>query len=102
MESTSYVLSFRMVFFYYVTTGWIFDISLWENSINQSMSSLQKLMNYDTTNMNVCMVTHKSRVLLLFLTFSLLLIPTRKNYILYTVANPARGLLNREREENKK
>ena len=28
MESTSYVLSFRMVFFYLVTTGWIFDISL--------------------------------------------------------------------------
>ena len=27
VESTSYVLSFRMVFFYHVTTGWIFDIS---------------------------------------------------------------------------
>ena len=27
MESASYVLSFRMVFFYLVTTGWIFDIS---------------------------------------------------------------------------
>ena len=27
MESTSYVLSFRMVFFYLMTTGWIFDIS---------------------------------------------------------------------------
>ena len=38
MESTSYVLSFRMVFFYLVTTGWIFDISLLcENSINQSI-----------------------------------------------------------------
>ena len=36
MESTSYVLSFRMVFFCLVTTGWIFDISLCENSINQS------------------------------------------------------------------
>ena len=37
MESTAYVLSFRMVFFvffYLVTTGWIFDISLCENSIN--------------------------------------------------------------------
>ena len=32
MESTSYVLSFRTVFFYLVTTGWIFDISLCENS----------------------------------------------------------------------
>ena len=30
MESTFrwYVFSFRMVFFYLVTTGWIFDISL--------------------------------------------------------------------------
>ena len=36
MESTSYVLSFRMVSFYFLTTGWIFDIvSLRENSIYQ-------------------------------------------------------------------
>ena len=27
-----------MVFFYLVTTGWIFDISLCENSINQSIN----------------------------------------------------------------
>ena len=33
MESKSYVLSFRMVFLCLVTTGWIFDISLCENSI---------------------------------------------------------------------
>ena len=33
MESTSYVLSFRMVFFYLVTTGWIFYISVCEKSI---------------------------------------------------------------------
>ena len=34
MESTSYVLSLRMVFFCLVTTGWIFDISLLcENTI---------------------------------------------------------------------
>ena len=32
IESTSCVLSFRMVFFYLVTTGWIFDISLCESS----------------------------------------------------------------------
>ena len=38
MESTSYVLSFRIVFFYLVTTDWIFDISLLcENSTNQSI-----------------------------------------------------------------
>ena len=35
MESTSYVLSFRTVLFFLVTTGWIFDISLYENSINK-------------------------------------------------------------------
>ena len=38
MESTYYVLSFRMVFFYLVTTGWIFYISLCKNSINQSIN----------------------------------------------------------------
>ena len=35
---TSYVIPFRMVFFCLVTTGWIFDISLCENSINQSIN----------------------------------------------------------------
>ena len=39
MESTSYVLSFRMVFSYLVTTGRIFYISLYENSINQSINT---------------------------------------------------------------
>ena len=42
-ESTSYFLSFRMVSFYLVTTGWIFDISLCENSINQSIMSTEEL-----------------------------------------------------------
>ena len=32
MENTPYVLSFRMVFFYLVTTGWIIDITLCKNS----------------------------------------------------------------------
>ena len=44
MESTSYVLSFRMVFFYLVTTGWVFDISLRENSINQSSNQRNHLL----------------------------------------------------------
>ena len=35
-----------MVFFYLVTTGWVFDISLCENSINQSM--LNKLNDRET------------------------------------------------------
>ena len=38
MESTSYVFSFQMVFFYLVTTGWIFGISLCENSINHQIT----------------------------------------------------------------
>ena len=39
MESTSYVFPFRMVFFYLVTTGWIFHISIiiCGNSFNQSI-----------------------------------------------------------------
>ena len=41
MESTSYVFPFWVVFFYLVTTGGIFDISLCENLINQ--------INYDNT-----------------------------------------------------
>ena len=39
MESMSYVLSFRMVFFYLVTTGGIFDIRC-ENSIDQSIKTM--------------------------------------------------------------
>ena len=42
-ESTSYVLSFRMVFFYLVTTGRIFNISLCENSTNQSINQSNDL-----------------------------------------------------------
>ena len=42
MESTSYVLSFRMVFFYLVTTGWVFDVSLCENSIDQSINNIDR------------------------------------------------------------
>ena len=42
MESTSYVFPFRMVFFYLVTTGWIFDITLmWEfNPTNPSIGNI--------------------------------------------------------------
>ena len=40
MESTSYVLSFRMVFSFLVTMDWIFYNSLCENSINQSINQL--------------------------------------------------------------
>ena len=40
MESTWYVLSFRIVFFYLVATGWIFYIiSLCETSSNQSINT---------------------------------------------------------------
>ena len=45
MESTSYVFSFRVVFFYLVTTGWMFYISAYVgiHSINQSISINSKL-----------------------------------------------------------
>ena len=36
-ESASYVFPFQVVFFYLVTTGWISDISLCEDSINESI-----------------------------------------------------------------
>ena len=47
MESTSYVLSFRMVFFlpFFVTTDWIFDASLCDNSINQSINQLSPILS---------------------------------------------------------
>ena len=37
-DYTSYVLFFRMVFFYHGTMGWICYISLCESSINQSIN----------------------------------------------------------------
>ena len=37
MENTSYVFLFQMAFFYLVTTGWIFYISLCENSKSKSL-----------------------------------------------------------------
>ena len=49
MKSTSYVLSFRMVFFYLVTAGWIFDISLLCENSTKSINQVDNLefgMNY--------------------------------------------------------
>ena len=45
LENTSYVLSFRMVFFYLVTTGWIFDIILCENLITKSIEVVFRVGN---------------------------------------------------------
>ena len=47
MESTLYVFPFRMVFFCLVTTDWIFDISLCENSINQSIDHIRKTVEQE-------------------------------------------------------
>ena len=47
MESTSYVLSLRMVFFYLVTTGWIFYVNLCKNSINQFKTSTAKTLTHN-------------------------------------------------------
>ena len=48
MESMSYVLSFRMVLFYLVTTGWIFYIRLCENSTNQPIKNTAGTFNMPT------------------------------------------------------
>ena len=42
--STPYVLSFRMVFLYLVVTGWLFGISLCENSIKSKMEGTGKFL----------------------------------------------------------
>ena len=52
MESASCVLSFRMVFFYPVATGWIFDISLCESSI--------KLIYQSSAEIPVCCTNKQS------------------------------------------
>ena len=57
MESTSYVISFRMVFFYLVTTGWSFDISLRENSIN-SIKIIINVTPSDSLSWHLCMATN--------------------------------------------
>ena len=43
-DYTSYVLSFRMVFFYHVTTGWICYISLCKSLFNQSIDQSMALL----------------------------------------------------------
>ena len=44
VESTSYVPSFRMVFFYLVITGWILDIGLDEKSFKKIKSIMVSLV----------------------------------------------------------
>ena len=53
---TSYVLSFRMMFFYLVTTGWIFDISLCENSINQSINQSNSKIRISRVRLSILLV----------------------------------------------
>ena len=55
MESTSHVICFRTMFFYLVTTGWIFDISLLcENSINQINQSVNFFTYTTVSNVKRC------------------------------------------------
>ena len=61
METASYVLSFRMVFFYLVTTGWIFGISLCENTINQSIIYIcVTIHKYIAAILSTCQLDTKS------------------------------------------
>ena len=52
MESTSYILCFRVFFFYLVTTSWIFYISLYENSFNQSINIIVEVNDNDMAHYN--------------------------------------------------
>ena len=64
---------------------------------------LPRQHSFETTLRFICPVSADSRqllLLLLFLTFSVLVANPKK--LLYTVANPARGLLNREKRTNEK
>ena len=61
MESTPYVFSFRMVFFYLVTTGWILDISLCENSINQPINhDFCRVQNLLTSSVELHLANHRA------------------------------------------
>ena len=68
-----------------MTTGWIFYISLFVEESNQFNQSINHSKG-------------KQLLFLLFLTFSALVANPKK--VLYTVANPARGLLNREKKKD--
>ena len=57
IESTSNVLSFRMVFFYLVTTGWIFDIGLCEISIKNQSSLIFKHFPSNSAKCKLCFST---------------------------------------------
>ena len=65
MESTSYVFSFRIVFFYLVTTRWIFYISLCKNSIiNHDLTRMEN--TFEKTKVNCLQYYGKGTLNLLF------------------------------------
>ena len=80
-EYVVHVLSFRTMFFYLVTTDWIFDITLCENSIK--FNSKLKIQILSLVKKTLCMYGH---------TYSKSMDQPDK------VASPARGQLNRENE----
>ena len=64
MESTSYVLSFRMMYFYLVTTGWMFFISLCENSIKEGQCRydyVHTVSIFKNTKKSYCIIFLKTR-----------------------------------------
>ena len=78
MESTSFVFSFRMMFFYLVTTGWIFDISLLcENAFNQSATIIIIIIIISAHN-NKRPILQTKVVYLLYHTFSILSMQLKK------------------------
>ena len=53
MESTSYISPFRIVFFYFVTTGWIFNI------ISAYVSIIQSIKNQTRFQAGICKSSYR-------------------------------------------
>ena len=75
---------------------------LWREGFSRpfSSSTVKSIFVYARINRSPCMYVCMLLLLLLFLTFSVLVANPKK--LLYTVANPARGLLNREKRTKEK
>ena len=106
-----FFLSFGMVFFYLVTTRWIFYISLCKSSFI-SINQLIMRCVHNCSFMNLQSITHETKPPSILCSYypsqsesrSTIVVVSRIQRIccqpgklLYTLANPARGLLNKEK-----
>ena len=60
MESTSYIVSFRMVFFYLVTAVWIFEINLFEDSFKKKILVIIMFPHMVVESVCVCVFSSHS------------------------------------------